>query len=103
MTSKAKLIGAAMALGVVGAIGGAAVTFAGDIDQAVSSVDETAIDGTDASSFFVGFAVPRPVVVAPRPVVVAPRPAVVAPRVVVARTWVPGYWHGWRYHRGYWR
>ena len=92
MTSKAKMIGAAVALGLVGVIGGASVIFADDLDQAMSATAEG--DETDANSFFVRFGL-----AAPRPVVVAPRAHVVAP----ARRWVPGYWHGWRYHRGYWR
>ena len=100
MITKAKMIGAAMALGIVGALGGTAVAFADDIDQSVAQVEQS--DASEVSNWFVrfGFA-PRVAVAVPRVAVAAPR--VVAPRYVAARRWVPGYWVGFRYHRGYWR
>ena len=96
MTTKAKMIGAAMILGVVGSIAGTTVAFADEIDQVASSAEEalSSADENDATSWFVRFGI-RPVA---RPVA-----RVAAVRFAHARRWHAGYWHGFRYHRGYWR
>ena len=90
MTKKAKMIGAAVALGVLGAFAGATALLADNIDEVASAAEQgiTSAD-TDSANWYFRFGF------APRPVAVA--------RPVAVRRWVPGYWHGVRYHRGYWR